>query len=520
MTATYKDIGVSIAGHVGQIEIQRPPHNYFDNALINQIADALEAFDRDPECRAVVLCAQGKSFCAGADFANRPTTGAGNESGKHLYKEATRIFRSKKPIVAAVQGAAIGGGLGLALAADFRVTCSEGRFSANFNRLGFHPGFSLTYTLPRLVGQQKANLLFYTGRRVTGDEAVAMGMADVLVPLADVRTAATALATEIAQSSPLAVQSTRETMRRGFADAAERATERELTEQEWTRKTSRLQGGRQGLGREAAAELPGPLTSGICMRIDRIDLYWARVPLAFVWKTSYGDQHFTDTILVRMEGGGHYAWGESCPPAIPGYSAEHTLGTFHTLREHLAPCIIGQDLDSAQDLLDRIAFVKGNQFARAGLEIAWWVLDAKRRGVPLHVALGGVGDRVAVGADFGVQDSIDILLAKIQGAVDQGFPRIKLKFRPGWDLPMVDAVRSAFPRFTFHVDCNAAYTPADSDLFRKLDRYRARHDRAAARRRRDEPDQPRGSAAGDRDPDLPRRERAQPGPRPGGDPAG
>ena len=207
------------------------------------------------------------------------------------------------------------------------------------------------------------------------------------------------------------------------------------------------------------------------MRIDRIDLYWARVPLAFVWKTSYGDQHFTDTILVRMEGGGHYAWGESCPPAIPGYSAEHTLGTFHTLREHLAPCIIGQDIESAQDLLDRIAFVKGNQFARAGLEIAWWVLDAKRRGVPLHVALGGVGDRVAVGADFGVQDSIDILLAKIQGAVDQGFPRIKLKFRPGWDLPMVDAVRSAFPRFTFHVDCNAAYTPADTDLFRKLDRY-------------------------------------------------
>jgi enoyl-CoA hydratase/carnithine racemase len=241
-TATFKDIGVSIASHVGQIEIQRPPHNYFDNALINQIADALEAFDRDPRCRAVVLCAQGKSFCAGADFANRPSTGSADGEGsgpaKHLYKEATRIFRTRKPIVAAVQGAAIGGGLGLALAADFRVTCSEARFSANFNRLGFHPGFSLTFTLPRLVGQQKANLLFYTGRRVPGDEAVAMGLADLLVPLDQVRTAATELATEIAQSAPLAVQGTRETMRRGFADEAERATERELTEQEWTRKTA------------------------------------------------------------------------------------------------------------------------------------------------------------------------------------------------------------------------------------------------------------------------------------------
>ena len=207
------------------------------------------------------------------------------------------------------------------------------------------------------------------------------------------------------------------------------------------------------------------------MKIQSIDIYWVKLPLAFVWKTSYADQHYTDTILVRMEGEGHYAWGESCPPYIPGYSADHTVATFHTVREHMAPRIIGQDIESAEDLLDRIAFVKGNQFARAALEIAWWVLDAKRRGMPLHKALGGARDRVAVGADFGVQDSLDILLQKIQGAIDQGFPRIKLKFRPGWDLPMVEAVRSTFPRFTFHIDCNAAYTPADTDLFRKLDRY-------------------------------------------------
>ncbi|MGD9880554.1 MAG: enoyl-CoA hydratase/isomerase family protein, partial [Reyranella sp.] len=223
-------------GHVGIVEIQRPPHNFFDNSLINQIADAFEAFDRDVNIRSYVLCAQGKSFCAGADFQNRPQTGSA-ESGKHLYKEATRLFRSKKPSVGAIQGPAIGGGLGLAVMPDFRVTCSEARFSANFTRLGFHPGFSLTFTLPRLIGQQRANLMFYTGRRIGGDEAYAWGLADVLVPLADVRKAALELATEIAQGGPLAVQSTRETMRRGFADAAEAATERELTEQDWTRKT-------------------------------------------------------------------------------------------------------------------------------------------------------------------------------------------------------------------------------------------------------------------------------------------
>src|SRR5439155_698754 len=109
---------------------------------------------------------------------------------------------------------------------------------------------------------------------------------------------------------------------------------------------------------------------------------------------------------------------------------------------------------------------------RAALEIAWWVLEAKRHGVPLHVALGGKGDAVAVGADFGIQDSLDILMSQIQGAIDAGFPRIKLKFRPGWDLDMVAAVRSTFPDFTFHVDCNAAYTLADVELFRALDRYR------------------------------------------------
>jgi O-succinylbenzoate synthase len=207
------------------------------------------------------------------------------------------------------------------------------------------------------------------------------------------------------------------------------------------------------------------------VKIDAIDIYWVKVPLAFVWKTSYADQIVTDTILVRMEGGGHEAWGESCPPYLPAYSAEHTPAVFHTLREHMAPRIIGQDIETARDLLDRLAFMKGNQFARAALDITWWVLDAKRRGLPLHRALGGTADRVAVGADFGIQDSLDILMKKISEAIDAGFPRVKLKFRPGWDLFMVEAVRSTFKDFTFHIDCNAAYTPADTDMFRALDRF-------------------------------------------------
>lgn len=256
-TATYRDIGVSQAGHVGTVEIRRPPNNFFDNALISEIGAAFEAFDRDPSCRSIVLAAAGKNFCAGADFANRASTGTAEEGGRHLYKEAIRLFRTRKPVIVAVQGAAIGGGLGLALVGDFRVTCPEARFSANFTRLGFHPGFGLTTTLPRLVGAQKAALLFYTGRRIGGEEAVGIGLADVLVPQAELRGAAEALATEVAQSSPLAIASTRETLRRGLLDAIEAATERELVEQDWLRRTADFQEGVRAMAERRLPEFQG-----------------------------------------------------------------------------------------------------------------------------------------------------------------------------------------------------------------------------------------------------------------------
>ncbi|MBS0558963.1 MAG: enoyl-CoA hydratase/isomerase family protein [Proteobacteria bacterium] len=260
MTA-YRDIGVDRKGHIGIIEIRRPPNNFFDRDLIAEIADAAEAFDREPEIRVVVLCAQGKNFCAGADLANRPDTGTASEKGgglrKHLYKEGIRLFRTRKPIVAAVQGAAIGGGLGLALSADFRVTCAEARFSANFTRMNFHPGFGLTATLPRLVGKQKAALLFYTGRRVPGDEAVAIGMADKLVPMEELREATIAFAEDIAISGPLALMATRETVRRGLAEEVEAATERELVEQDWLRATADFKEGVKAMNERRAPDFKG-----------------------------------------------------------------------------------------------------------------------------------------------------------------------------------------------------------------------------------------------------------------------
>jgi len=236
-----KDVSISTDGHVASVVFDRPPQNFFDSALIKDLADAFETLDKDPACRALVLASEGKVFCAGADLANRPDTGTGSEGGgkvKHLYNEALRLYRCKKPVVGAIQGAAVGGGLGLACVPDFRVTCREARFCANFSRLGFHPGFGLTVVLPRIVGPQQAALLFYTGRRISGEEALGIGLADQLVPQAEVRKAAQALAKEIAESGPLAIVSMRETLRRGLADQIETATERELFEQEWLRRTA------------------------------------------------------------------------------------------------------------------------------------------------------------------------------------------------------------------------------------------------------------------------------------------
>ena len=235
----YGDASVSIDNYVATVEIHRPPHNFFDVQLIRDLASAFNDLDADPACRAIVLAAEGKSFCAGANFANRNPTGATDPSqgGNPLYAEGVRLFSCKTPVIAAIQGAAIGGGLGLALVADFRVATPEARFAANFVKIGIHPGFGLTHTLPRLIGHQKAAMLFLTGRRIGGEEAVAIGLADVIAEPDKLRSTAVGLAREIAENAPLAVLSTRATVRKGLAEAVKAQTDHEFVEQAWLMKT-------------------------------------------------------------------------------------------------------------------------------------------------------------------------------------------------------------------------------------------------------------------------------------------
>lgn len=226
----FGDVAVALGDdHVATVTIQRPPNNFFDTALIASLADAYEHLQQT-SCRVIVLRSEGKHFCAGAALGDRDTS-TGSAPG-HLYDHAVRLFAAELPVVAGIQGAAVGGGLGLALSADFRVGVPESRLTANFARLGFHHGFALTVTLPRVVGRQRAMELLLTGVRLKGPAAHEIGLLDRLVPLDQLDEAVRGFALEIAASAPLAVAAVRRTMRDGLAEEASRAMERERAEQD------------------------------------------------------------------------------------------------------------------------------------------------------------------------------------------------------------------------------------------------------------------------------------------------
>jgi enoyl-CoA hydratase/carnithine racemase len=258
--AGNEDVGVSMEAHVATLEMRRPPNNFLDIELIANLASVLEALDEDDNCRAVVLAAAGKHFCAGANLGKRLEEEAAGKAvvrPRHLYHEARRLVQTRKPIVAAVHGSAIGAGLGLALVADFRVTCKEARLACNFAALGYHPGFGLTVTLPRLVGHQQAKWLAYTGRRVPGDEAVAMGLADRLADQNRVREVAQEIAAELAQIAPLSLQATRESLNKDLVHEFREATEREAFEQQLLRATNDFKEGVRASAERRPARFTG-----------------------------------------------------------------------------------------------------------------------------------------------------------------------------------------------------------------------------------------------------------------------
>ncbi|HVY88193.1 MAG TPA: enoyl-CoA hydratase/isomerase family protein [Hyphomonadaceae bacterium] len=238
MTDRIGDVHIKRNGHIATVTIDKPPINSVSVDLMRDLADALHALDKEPEMRAVVLTTAGKVFCAGADLSKRASeVGLDSPTSNPLYDQAVRLHQSELPVIAAVQGAAVGAGLGLALIADFRIASPEARFAANFTKLGFHPGFGLTYTLPRLIGRQNAAHMFLTGDRYDAEAALKMGLVDQVVPQGELMNAAIALAASIAENAPLAIRSTRKTLRADLAAAVKSQTDHEFVEQQWLMKT-------------------------------------------------------------------------------------------------------------------------------------------------------------------------------------------------------------------------------------------------------------------------------------------
>lgn len=240
MTLVADPVTQTRDGHVAILTFARAPHNFADLALIEAIGAAFAAADADPDVRVIVLQSDGRTFCAGADLARDNPVAEDQPAGTRnpFYVAAARLFAVQTPVVAAIQGSAVGAGLGLALVADFRVAAPEARFVANFVALGFHPGFGISAVLERVIGRQRALLMNLTARRIKAEQAAEWGLVDLLVPADRLRAEALALAHEIAAGAPLAVRSTRATMRGDLFDLVQRQTDHELAEQAWLQKTA------------------------------------------------------------------------------------------------------------------------------------------------------------------------------------------------------------------------------------------------------------------------------------------
>ena len=205
------------------------------------------------------------------------------------------------------------------------------------------------------------------------------------------------------------------------------------------------------------------------MHIEQIDVYHVAMPMKAPWRTAFGEMTRVDSVLVRLAAAGQVGWGEAAPYAAPQYCPEFAAGAFAVIRDWLAPAVLGREAASGDALQRRMDPFKGNQFAKAAVDIAWWDAFARAKDEPLWQAIGGRSPDIDVGADIAVLESLDELLQAVGAASGAGFKRIKLKFRAGWGPEMVRRVRQRFPEVVIHVDCNSGFSLKDAAMFEELD---------------------------------------------------
>jgi O-succinylbenzoate synthase len=207
------------------------------------------------------------------------------------------------------------------------------------------------------------------------------------------------------------------------------------------------------------------------VKIERLELRLLKLPLVHFFETSFGriyDKHF---IVVRLEGEGAAGYGECVAEQDPYYSAETNTTVWHIIEEFIAPLVLGVRFSHPRDVFPALKAIRGNNMAKAAVEMAAWDLYARQQGQPLSRVLGGTRERIASGVSIGIQDSLSDLAAKIDRELAAGYRRIKIKIKPGWDIEAVKTARARVGTVPLMVDANAAYTMADADHLAELDAF-------------------------------------------------
>jgi O-succinylbenzoate synthase len=207
------------------------------------------------------------------------------------------------------------------------------------------------------------------------------------------------------------------------------------------------------------------------MRVEAVELAIVRLPLVRPFETSFGRIDAREFVLVALHDDGATGWGECVADADPFYSAECTATAWHVMTKYLVPALLGRSVARAADVAALWQRVRGHRMAKAALEMAAWDLEAREARRPLCDTLGAAARPIAAGVSIGIQPTVDALLDRVAQELADGYQRIKIKIKPGWDREPVAAIRSRFGDIPLMVDANAAYTSADNAALASLDDY-------------------------------------------------
>jgi O-succinylbenzoate synthase len=207
------------------------------------------------------------------------------------------------------------------------------------------------------------------------------------------------------------------------------------------------------------------------MKIESIELRYVKMKLVSPFKTSMGTDFFVDHIIIKVESGGIIGWGECVAEGNPFYSSETVNTSWHILKDFIIPTVVGKRISNIGETIRRWNHIRGHRMAKAGLESALWDLFAKRKNISLSKLMGGVRNKIDVGVSIGIQKSEKDLLKKVEGYIQEGYKRIKIKIQPGYDVYPVKLLRKHFPDILLQVDANSAYSLKDKIKIKKLDEF-------------------------------------------------